>query len=116
VTFNVAGMVFLWSLTTADETSFDVLDTASIALPSLTTLRGGDITVVSGQLTANALTEASGVAMLAAHDDAIVMNALTTFRDGNIFLNAGHITLPSLTMLFNVTMQILEARCSTCRR
>jgi hypothetical protein len=108
VTFNVAGMVFLGSLTTADETSFDVLDTASITLPSLTTLHGGDITVVSGQLTANALTEATGVTMLAAHDDAIVMNALTTFRDGHIFLNAGHITLPSLTMLLNVTMQILE--------
>ncbi len=108
VTFNVAGMVFLGSLTTADETSFDVLDTASIALPSLTTLHGGDITVVAGQLTANALTEASGVTMLAAHDDAIVMNALTTFRDGNIFLNAGHISLPSLTTFINVTMQILE--------
>jgi hypothetical protein len=108
VTFNVAGMVFLGSLTTADATSFDVLDTASIVLPSLTTLRGGDITVVSGQLTANALTEASGVSILAAHDAAIVMNALTTYRDGNIFLNAGHITLPSLTTLFNVTMQILE--------
>src|SRR6185295_9807693 len=51
VTFNVAGMVFLGSLTTADETSFDVLDTASIALPSLATLHGGAITVVAGQLT-----------------------------------------------------------------
>jgi hypothetical protein len=108
VTFNVAGMVFLGSLTTADETSFDVLDTASIALPSLTTLRGGDITVVAGQLTANALTEASGVTMLTAHDDAVVMNALKTVRNSSIFLNAGRITLPSLTTFFNVTMQILE--------
>ena len=108
VTFNVAGMVFLGSLTTADETSFDVLDTASIALPALTTLRGGSITVVAGQLTANALTEASRVNMLAAHDDAIVMNELATFRDGGIFLNAGRITLPSLTTFLDVTMQILE--------
>ena len=108
VTFNVAGMVFLGSLTTADETTFSVLDTASIALPSLTTWHGGGITVVAGQLTANALTEASGVTILAAHDDAIVMNALTTFRDGSFFMNAGHITLPSLTTFVNVTMQILE--------
>ena len=108
VTLNVAGQVFLSSLTTADETSFDVLDTASIALPSLTTLRGGDITVVSGQLTANALTEASGVNVLAAHDDAIVMNALQTFRDGGFFMNAGRITLPSLATFMNVNVQILE--------
>jgi hypothetical protein len=108
VTFNVAGMVFLGSLATADRTSFDVLDTASIALPSLGTLHGGNITVVAGQLTANALTEASGVTILAAHDNAIVMNALTSFRDGSIFLNAGHITLPSVATFVNVTMQILE--------
>ena len=107
VAFNVQGMIALGSLGTATNTSFNPLDTASIALPSLTTWSGGESTIVMGTLTANSLTQATGVRLLTAHDDAVVMNALTTVSDGGIFLNAGRITLPSLTTLVNVSMQLL---------
>ena len=115
VTFNVAGMVFLGSLTTADRTSIRRLDTASIVLPSLTTWHGGDVTVVAGQLTANALTEATGVTMLAAHDDAILMNALTSFRDGNVLpeRRSHHAAEPDDVLQRDDADP--RARCSTCR-
>jgi hypothetical protein len=108
VSFNVQGMIALGSLTTATNTSFNPLDTAAIALPSLTAWNGGESTIVMGTVTANALTQATGVRILTAHDDAVVMNALTTFSDGGLFLNAGRITLPSVTTFVDVSMQLLE--------
>jgi hypothetical protein len=110
VTINDAGAIALPGLASAQSVSFFLNDPASaLDLPSLTSFQGGGVSVVDGQrFTASALAAASGVTMLAAHDDAIVMNALATLTDARVFLNASHLAFPALTTLHDTSIQIQD--------